>query len=72
MRYSMLLCAPLLATGILFGQGPDFGGPGFGGHGGPGGPEGRGFGRPEGPVVTGAPYSATRTETHQESLTDGN
>ncbi len=53
----------VLAAGLALAQGP----PPGGGHGGPG-PGG------EGPqaVVTGAPYSATRTTTSQETLQDGN
>lgn len=62
-------CASLITFGTLFAQG----GPplGFGGPGGPGGP---GFGGPGpgGPPVTGAPFSATKTDTHQETLSDGN
>jgi hypothetical protein len=59
------LSAALLALGTLLAQGPPPpGGPG--GHGGPGGP---GFG---GPPVTGAPFSAIKTETHQQTLADGN
>jgi hypothetical protein len=46
---------------------PGFGGPGGPGFAGPGGPGGH-----AGPPVTGAPFSATRTETHQETLADGN
>jgi hypothetical protein len=59
------LSGALLALGTLLAQGPPPpGGPG--GHGGPGGP---GFG---GPPVTGAPFSAIKTETHQQTLADGN
>ena len=62
-----LICASLITVGALLAQGPppgpEFGGPG----GGPGGPGFHG-----GPPVTGAPYSAIRTETHQETLADGN
>lgn len=63
-----LLCASLYAVASLLAQGPPPGGGGPQGRG-PGGPGPGGFG---GPPVTGAPYSATRTETRQETLTDGN
>lgn len=63
-----LLGVALLAATAILAQGPPPGGPGGpGGHGGPGFGEG-----PGGPVVTGAPYSATRTMTMQETLADGN
>jgi hypothetical protein len=67
-----------LLSATLFAQGPPPGGPGgpagFGGRRGP-------FGMDRGPMglnlagrgtVTGAPFSATETVTHQESLADGN
>lgn len=67
--------AVLLLSGVFaFAQGPRGGGPG-----GPGGPGGRGPGGPGfgpggfgGPVVTGAPYSGTETQTIQEKFADGN
>lgn len=64
-----LLCASLFTIGALLAQNSPP--PGFGGPGGPGGHGRPGFGF-DGPPVTGAPYSATRTETHQETLSDGN
>jgi hypothetical protein len=65
---AILFCASLLGVGALLAQdGPPPGGPG--GHRGPGGPGGPGFG---GPPVTGAPFSATKTDTHTETLSDGN
>jgi len=55
--------AALFTLGTLVAQGPPPP------HGGPEGPGGPGFG---GPPVTGAPFSATKTETHQQTLSDGN
>ena len=70
MRFTpKLIGASLFTLGVLFAQ--DAPPPGFGGPG-PGGPGGFGMRGPHGAPVTGAPYSATKTETRQETLTDGN
>jgi hypothetical protein len=63
---AQLICASLFTVGALLAQNPPPG-PEFGGPGGPGGPGTHG-----GPPVTGAPYSAMRTETHHETLAEGN
>ncbi len=60
---SKLLITASFTLGTLLAQGPP---PPLGGHGGPGGP---GI---DGPPVTGAPFSATKTDTHQQTLADGN
>jgi hypothetical protein len=63
-----LLFASLAAAASLLAQGPPpGGGPGGRGPGGPGG-----FGGFLDKTVTGAPFSATLTDTRQETLTDGN
>jgi hypothetical protein len=63
--------ALLLPAGILLAQGPPPGG--FGGGPGFGPMGGGGFGRGHmEKAVTGAPYSATLTEQHQQTLPDGN
>lgn len=72
-----VLCASLFTVGALLAQNhphPGFGGPGGGpAFNGPGF-DGPGFGErgPGGSPVTGAPYSATKLDTHQETLADGN
>lgn len=66
MNKGLHLMALSLLAAVMVAQGPPEG-PGGHGPGGPGGPGGGG-----GPVVTGAPYSATRTMTMQEMLANGN
>src|SRR6185437_14362834 len=63
------LAVLLFSAAFAFAQGPRGGGPV--GRGGPGSP-GFGPGRFGGPVVTGAPYSGTETQTVQEKFADGN
>jgi hypothetical protein len=64
---------PLCAVALLA-QGPPAGGGGFGGARGMERPDGRGGGRGPGgrAIVTGAPYSATETLSHMQTLAGGN
>jgi len=62
--FALLLGGLVLSSQIVFGQGP---GPGRGM-----GPGGRGMHMGGGKVVTGAPYSATVTNTTTKTLADGN
>ena len=66
MKIQLVAASVVFSGSILFGQMVP-GGPGFGGRG-PGGPHGMHMGK----VVTGAPYSATVTNTSVKTLVDGN
>jgi outer membrane lipoprotein-sorting protein len=69
MRFNgKLILASLATVGCLLAQGPPPGGGGPGGRGGPGGGMGGLFEKP----VSGAPFSATVTDSRQETLADGN
>lgn len=75
MRFTKkIVLTSLFTIGGLLAQNPgppDFGGPGGPGFHGPGF-AGGGFGEHFGAPVTGAPYSATKVDTHQQTLADGN